>query len=246
MIFFINFCSRVEKVKFKVDYKLYFNQQICFLQFNCLLSYLLYFIILLIFGCCIKKKNKNQVDNNNNQDSNNQNNSEDNKDKINESLEKSDYFLLREKFILILILCENVLMFIFSLINYFEKNAVVSYCSIFISGSFNFLLYDYFSFSTRQGEYLTLSGIISLAQFFFRSVEFFVPSFDENYWYLLQLIPCSIGAILCFTYLRFIGCFKFIDTIKRWCCKKDSDENKSIDKIDENPSNTKVDDTSIN
>ena len=127
-IFFINFCSRAQKLKFKADYNKKFNQETKLLQLNFGLSYALYLIFLLTFffynKCCSKNSEKG----------------------INKKKEISDDITRREKFILILILLENCIILIFSIINFSEEFKWISYFSIVISGSFNFLLYDYFSF----------------------------------------------------------------------------------------------------
>ena len=212
-IFVINFCSRAQKLKFKAKYNIELNQDIECLQLNFGLSYALYIFFLLAF-CCYNiystNNDKNSI------------NIEYNEEDINKKKAISDDITRREKFILILILFENIIIIIFSFINFFIECKWISYLSIGISGSFNFLLYDYFSFSTPQGEYLTMSGIISLAQFFFRIIEFFEPSFDCNFWYIIQITFCLIEAILCYVYLiKEIGCPAYIFSCLN-CCKKNS------------------------
>ena len=164
-IFFINFCSRAQKLKFKTNYKKGFNQEMEWLQLNFGLSYALYIFFLVAFfyyNKCSINNDQNSINIEGKKRNENNNNEED----INKKKKISDDITRREKFILILILFENIIILIFSFINFFEEYRWISYVSIVISGSFNFLLYDYFSFSTPQGEYLTMLGIISLVNFF--------------------------------------------------------------------------------
>ena len=116
----------------------------------------------------------------------------------------------REKVIILFIMSENLLMAIFSLICFFDLNKLLNevlfYISIFLSGSFNFILYDYYSFSTSQSEYLTLSGIISVSQLIFRGLEFFDSYFslENNLWYFIQMLISLLGSILCICYYLYI------------------------------------------
>lgn len=223
-IFVINLCSRAQKLKFKANYDAKFNpaQDLWMLNLNFIISYVIYLLFLFaffVYESCKEKKKENNVD-------------EDQKKKK----DISDNIKRREIFILCLILLENIIIFIFSLKNYLEENKWFSYFSIAISGSFNFMLYDYFSFSSSESEYLTRSAIISLAQLIFRIIEFLEPSFDDKCWYLVQLFFCLGGAIFCCLYLKEIFSWsEFFDKIKSklWCCKKNS-ENSNENKLNNN------------
>ena len=115
----------------------------------------------------------------------------------------------REKAIIICIMIDDILMFIFSFISFFKRIEFFIYFSIVISGAFNFLLYDYFSFSTASGEYLTLSGIISISQSAFRILELFdtLLYLDYDFWYFIQSFFSISGVALCIWYLYEIGFF---------------------------------------
>ena len=105
----------------------------------------------------------------------------------NNKYESFDY-IFREKAIILCIMGDDILMLIFSIISFFKKVKFFIYSSIVVSGAFNFFLYDYFAFSTAQGEYLTLSGIISVSQALFRLLEMFDSHLylEEDFWYIIQ------------------------------------------------------------
>ena len=63
-ILFINFCSRAQKLKFKTDFKIEYNENIDLLSLNFLLSYILYvfiIVIICIIEKCKKRQNKEEI-----------------------------------------------------------------------------------------------------------------------------------------------------------------------------------------
>ena len=141
--------------------------------------------------------------------------------------ESFDY-IFREKAIILCIMIDDILMIFFSFISYFVKIKFFVYSSIVVSGAFNFFLYDYFSFSTAQGEYLTFSGIISFSQALFRLLELFDSYFylDESFWYIIQLCLSFVGASLCIIYLYKLDFFSFINS--RYCKNSYSKDSQNI------------------
>ena len=173
-ILLINFLSRMQKLKFKTDYKNEIKKEF-WLFLNFLFTFILYgvvlSIILIFLGYFFNKKN--------------------NEFSVNNLIEKS-------------IMIYIIIVFIFSLAgsiaflasNY--CNSGIVYCLIFITGSLNFIFYDYYSL--QEVEYISLSGIISLAQLIFRSVDTFCSPFDKNSFYILQIGASVLGLLFSFFY----------------------------------------------
>ena len=103
----------------------------------------------------------------------------------------------KDIWIILFVALDGILLLIFSLMNYYLSSAVVTFLAITISGSINFLFYEYYS--TQQIEYTSLSGFISLGQFIFRALELFVK-FDKNFLYFIQIGFSSILIFLCGLY----------------------------------------------
>ena len=76
---------------------------------------------------------------------------------------------------------------------------IISYSSIFISGSINFLFYEYYS--CFDIDYISISGFVSFAQVIFRLIEKVLP-FDEDYFYWIQSLFSFLGIIVSYAYLR--------------------------------------------
>lgn len=121
-ILFINFFSRIQKLKFKTEYKERItNPNALFLNF--LLSFGGYFLIY----CCIYIMISNIFDN-----------KKDDKDKDN-------YSYIIERLILISIIIDFLYVHIVSMIFYFKEDAedITIYICIALTGSINFLFYDF-------------------------------------------------------------------------------------------------------
>ena len=179
-LLFINFCSRIQKLKFKTEYKERIKEEwLLFLNFlSSFLGYtVIYGLIYGIFTCCV---NDNQ---------NNENNKNNNK--------------IIEVLILISLIIVFFYVFMVSLIFFSIEDAVdwIIYLSIALTGCVNFILYDFYS--CYKAEYISLSGVVSLSQFFFRATEFFLEPFEHNSYYILQIISSLIGLILTIIYLYF-------------------------------------------
>ena len=113
--------------------------------------------------------------------------------------EKGIKLCTKDKWIMIFIGCESILMIIFSIINYFFSLRGISFCAITISGNINYLFYEYYS--TQKVEYTSLSGIISIGQVVFRGLELLIP-FKKNYGYFIQTVFSLAAAALCGIYVK--------------------------------------------
>ena len=200
-IFVINFCARMQKLKFKTDYKKNIkNNNALFLTF--LSSFGAYFILyILIFGIyIIYRKCKNNKNNQNNK--------------------YGKYFI--EGAILGCLSLIFVFVFILSLYYYLEECENISlYISIALTGSVNFLLYDFYS--SQEEEYISLSGVVSLSQLVFRGIEFFLEPFDSTADYIIQLVFSSAGGFFTVLYLS-----SFLKRDIKFCICIKSVENKEI------------------
>ena len=183
-IFFINLCSRMQKLKFKTDYKNNIeNKYLLFSIFSISFGLygLLYFIIFSIkYLCeknfCWKKNNSNN--------------------------ERGKDFLI-EGLILGSLCFVFVSVLVVSIVFYSLKDCenTILYLSIALTGSMNFLLYDIYS--CQEVEYISLSGIVSISSLIFRGVEIFNEPFESNDNYILQIILSSVGIVLTIVYLLF-------------------------------------------
>jgi len=119
------------------------------------------------------------------------------------------------------IIFENILLLIFSLIGLYpnlEDKYIkwISFKSIFIGGSVNFIFSAYYS--SQYINYLSISGIVSISQVIFRLIEMLIKFNDEK-WYYLQ-IGSSIFAILyTLFYTTWISKFCQCKCCKGNCCK---------------------------
>ena len=207
-ILLINFFSRSQKLKLKTEYKSKIKN-VNFLFINFMGSFLGYLIIYLViwgiikviscFGSCCSKEKEN----------NNQKNIKDDKLISKEEKDKNNKVINNgedNKTLEILILCSLGIVFSFigieSILFYFNFNNIINkdnlyktliYFSIALTGSANFLLYDFYS--CQKIEYISLSGVVSLAQLIFRGIEF-LWSFDKNWHYILQFAFSICGLIL--------------------------------------------------
>ena len=140
-ILLINFCGRAQKLKSKIDYKLYFNEKFYCTICNFLISFGIYLILIIFINsyihCKGNIKNEKQI---------------------------------TEFIIIIGLVIENIVILILSFLKIYETDdKSISFWAIAISGCFNFILYEYYS--TIEIEYITASGFISLAQLPFRLLE---------------------------------------------------------------------------
>ena len=206
-ILFINFCSRIQKIKFKTDYKDSITSKNWMFSIF-LVSFGLYIIVyfFIYLGIFIKRKcfeNNNENNNENINENNNENINENNNENINEN-NKSNITI--ETAILIFLILVFVFVFVVSLIFYINKSCekIKVYISIAITGSVNYILYDFYS--CQEVEYISLSGAVSIAQLAFRLIETIFYRFEANWIYLCQMASSFLGAILTFIYL-----FKFVE-----------------------------------
>ena len=175
-IFFINLCSRMQKLKFKTDYKKKITDN-CWLFSIFLWSFVAYLIIYGIISLiiyCSKKREKCLKFN-------------------------KDYEI--EGLILVGLLLVFAFVFVFSIKFYVceESEQKTLYISIVLTGSVNFLLYDYYSL--QKAEYISLSGFVSISSLIFRLVEIIWEPFKLNSYYILQFITSLVGMILTLVYL---------------------------------------------
>ena len=175
----INLCSRASKLKFKTDYKNFFeDSSIYFVIINFLLSFVIF-----IINICLKSKLTCTY--------------------CNSTETAFSSFIIFESFIII----------IFSVVALFDIGDQwikwISFKSIMISGSVNFLFSEYYS--TEYINYLSISGLVSIAQIIFRILEFLIEPFKNSNWYWMQ-IGFSLTAIVtcivscCGNYYKFVRC----------------------------------------
>ena len=116
---------------------------------------------------------------------------------------------------------ENIVIGLISTLCFFNKitgnNCIkwISYISILISGSVNFIFSDFYSH--EYNNYLSISGIVSIAQCIFRGFEIF--EFENIWWYFGQMVcsiiaffACIIFCCKCCDYYKFAKCglFNFV------------------------------------
>ena len=207
LILLINLCSRIQKLKFKTEYKKRITNDVC-LFLNFLLSFLLYIILysiiyLISYKKCLCNNNKRQ-------------NEEDKKEEENKDIEKEnkDY----EKIIIIIFLIEFIFIFITSFIFVFINDSdylvidIIIYIFIALTGSLNFFFYYYYSI--QQEEYITLSGIISLSQLIFRLIEFIFEPFNNKLDYIWQICSSFFGIFFAILYLKLLSKESEEDNVK--------------------------------
>ena len=178
LILFINFCSRLQKLKFKTEYKSRIK------DFKWLFSNYLFSIIpysfLFIFLYWIKKNNMDLSE-------------------YNKSFEIIIQVILILVFIYVLV-CSIVFLLIVDRNN---KNIDrIIYASISLTGSLNYFLYYYYSI--QKEEFITLSGIISFSQLIFRLLEYIFEPFDKKNDYYWQIYSSTGGIVLSLSYLIYI------------------------------------------
>ena len=113
--------------------------------------------------------------------------------------EKRIKLCTKDKWIMIFIYYESLLMIILSFINYFSSLPGISFFAITLGGNINYLFYEYYS--TQKVEYTSLSGIISIGQVVFRGLEMLIP-FKENNGYFFQICFSLIVMVLCRIYVK--------------------------------------------
>ena len=184
----VNLCSRSSKLKFKTEYKKYFEDDdestVWFIIINFCLSFVISFIFIWI-------KCSNNICCNN--------------------IYKFSFFIS----------FENIVIGLISTLCFFNKitgnNCIkwISYISILISGSVNFIFSDFYSH--EYNNYLSISGIVSIAQCIFRGFEIF--EFENIWWYFGQMVcsiiaffACIIFCCKCCDYYKFAKCglFNFV------------------------------------
>ena len=76
----------------------------------------------------------------------------------------------------------------------YGSTAEISFMAIFIGGTINFILTEYYS--TQNIEYLPLSGFISILNSLFKGLEIYYSIFKDDIWILVQIIFACIGLII--------------------------------------------------
>ena len=189
LLLFINLCSRMQKLKFKTDYKEAIKDKM-WLFLNFLFTFICYFLVSMTILIFIYYKIKGENNNNN-------------RKRINRLFEKSIMIYLFLDFCFVLIVS-----LVFGIKEGYEEITV--YISIMITGSINFILYDYYSL--QKVEYIALSGIVSLASLLFRLVDLGFSPFTSYIIYYVQLIVSFIGIFLTIIYF-----FAFLERELNFC-----------------------------
>jgi len=192
LILFINLCSRLQKLKFKTEYKNRITNNHC-LFLNYIGSIVIFIVLLAIIYAAFFIKNEGLKCN-----------------KCKQMITK--FFETFEGKIIWAFLIEFIIILIASLFFIFDKSIDSNKFTIFIyfiiaaTGALNFFLYNYYSL--QKEEFITLSGIIALSQLIFRILEFCFEPFKDNLDYLWPLISSSLGLLFCIVYLCFFIYFK--------------------------------------
>ena len=186
LILFINLCSRLQKLKFKREYKEKVTEDL-YLCGNFFISFAFYILLFIGFKYLIECKSKNisnEIENNNNE--------KDDENKIH----------ILEKIMIYSLIIEFLSVLAISVFFYLKEDSVawITYVSIALTGSLNYFLYYYYS--TQTAEFISLSGVISLAQLGFRGIEGCLEPFDSNSDYIWQFVSSSLGLILSVIYLN--------------------------------------------
>ena len=202
----VNLCSRASKLKFKTDYKHYFQNDddddpsALFIIVNFCGSFVIFLITIGFrnhLNCEICNSN--------------------------------------EKAFSFFILIENIIMCIFSCLLFFfniGENWIkwISFKSILISGSVNFIFSEYFC--NEYANYLSISGIVAFAQLIFRAIEFFLDPLHNKCWYWLQILFSIIAIIAYFLrrcdYYKCVERFALFNSIISLCNKQEEQKIKEI------------------
>ena len=186
LLLLINLFSRLQKLRFKTDYKKLFkdnsiSDNLDILYINYSITYFFAFIIYIIFYI-IERKYEKLKDN----------------DEKNEILIESK----KERNIIIAIIINNTFLFIFSFlfINPNFKNEVILYISIGLSEIINYLFYSFFS--SNKKNFITMSGIFAISTLILRVFELIYEPFKDHYWYSLQNFFSLTGIFLSILYLK--------------------------------------------
>ena len=205
LVFFINFCSRIQKVKFKKEYKDKITD-FWILTSNYFVSLLIFIGLYALIRCILERKdNKKNTSNIIEEKSKQNDNLENNAEKDNESNGSKKESKNYEEIDIIIIwslLIVFLAVFGFSLYFLYIKDSIcwLLYFCIAIPGSLNYFLNFYFS--NQEVEFISLSGFIAIAQIIFRSLETSFEPFDSNMDYLWwQIIPSFTGFIFSIIYL---------------------------------------------
>ena len=98
-------------------------------------------------------------------------------------------------------LIENCLIIILSIVKLFSDWKGISFFSIAVSGTFNFILYEYYS--SVEIEYLTALGFIAFPQTIFRFFEKFLDCQPIGWlWDRIAFGFVGLGLNLC--YIRYL------------------------------------------
>ena len=179
----------MQKLKFKTDFKEKIKDN-CWLFSVFLWSFLAYAVIygiIFIIRFCIYKFERCK------------------KWILKENYDKNNKEYLIEELILGGLFLIFLFVFITSIIFYKIKDSekiiiyIIIYISIVLTGSVNFLLYDFYSL--QEVEYISLSGIVSISSLIFRLVELIWEPFESNSDYIIQFIVSFIGLILTLIYI---------------------------------------------
>ena len=124
------------------------------------------------------------------------NNKENKKYNINEDNERIEKFILWALFILFILIFVESIFFYWNIKNVINTKILYKrliYASIALTGSVNFLLYDFYS--CQKIEYISLSGVVSLSQLAFRLIEL-ILEFKPHSFYLYIQFFISIAVLI--------------------------------------------------
>ena len=211
IFFILNFFSRAQKILFKSKFKNEFDEKSPMI-YNFIFSYCIYLIFMLLYDfyyykCYKPKKSINQFKNI--QDTNENNKKDNVAEKENEKKEVRKEILdliskkeelrngnkLKEIFLYYLIFLENSSSLECSILFLiYGSTPEISFISIFIGGTINFILTEYYS--TQNIEYLPLSGFISFLNLLFKCLEIYYSVFKDDIWIFIQIVFAFFGLII--------------------------------------------------
>ena len=234
--FVLNFCSRAQKVLFKSKFKIEFDEKspmiynFIFSYFIYIIFMGLYDFWYYIFKKptrCNNLNNNNQIveiqDTNENKKKDNigkkenENKEEDKKEldkkkikeEINDIISKKKELAkdsqIKEIFLYCLIFLENSCSLTCSILFLIiGSTPEISFIAILVGGTINFILTEYYS--TQNIEYLSLSGFISVLNFFFKLLEIYYSVFKDDFWIWIQIAFAVLGLI--FALYKFLILFR--------------------------------------
>ena len=202
LVLFINFCSRIQKVKFKTEYKNKFKD-FFWLLLNYIFSLGAFIGLYFLMSFCLNRKNKSVSSQNKEKRIIDPNSSlgKQEDDNSNSSKKGSQNYEEIDIIIITSLLIVFIIVSIVSLVFFIKKDSYkwVVYISIIITGSLNYFLNFYYS--NQEAEFISLSGFIAISQAIFRILEIIFEPFNSNIDYLWQIIPSFAGIIFSIIYI---------------------------------------------